>query len=146
MKKLMMTVALAAFSIVGLYAQESNPNAPQIVFEAETIDYGTIDQNENGEREFKFTNKGKEPLIITSAKASCGCTVPQWPREPIAPGESGTIKVKYDTRRVGPFHKTVTITSNASTPNKVITIKGKVNAKAAEEQAKPAPQKSKVAL
>jgi hypothetical protein len=105
----------------------------EISFEKETHDYGTIDQGANGVYEFKFKNPGKEPLIITNATGSCGCTVPVWPKEPILPGATSTIKVSYDTKRVGPFNKTVTIVSNAKESPKTITIKGVVNAKAEEE-------------
>jgi hypothetical protein len=105
----------------------------EISFEKETHDYGTIDQGANGVYEFKFKNPGKEPLIITNATGSCGCTVPVWPKEPILPGATSTIKVSYDTKRVGPFSKTVTIVSNAKESPKTITIKGVVNAKPEEE-------------
>lgn len=109
---------------------------PGIVFENETIDYGTINQNENGQREFVFTNNGDEPLVIKSAQGSCGCTVPEAPKEPIAPGAKGVIKVKYDTNRVGMFTKNVTVTTNASETPKVLMIKGDV--KAAPAPATPA--------
>lgn len=105
-----------------------NPNAPEITFEKDVHDFGTITQGGDGTYEFKFTNTGKEPLIITNAKGSCGCTVPTWSKEPIKKGEQGTIKVSYDTKRIGQFTKTVTITSNAKTATKVLTIKGTVNA------------------
>ena len=108
------------------FAQEANTNAAQISFTQETIDYVNIKKDANGEREFVFKNTGKEPLIITNCVGSCGCTVPVWPKTPIAPGEKASIKVKYDTRRVGRFQKTVTVTSNAGTPTKVLTIKGNV--------------------
>ena len=101
---------------------------PGMVFENETIDYGTIDQNANGQREFRFTNNGNKPLIIMSATGSCGCTVPDAPKEPILPGASAVIKVKYDTNRVGAFTKNVTVTSNAATTPKTLTIKGDVKA------------------
>jgi Protein of unknown function (DUF1573) len=98
-----------------------------MVFENETIDYGTINKNAEGKREFVFTNNGTEPLIITTAQGSCGCTVPTTPKDPIAPGDKGVIGVKYDTSRVGAFTKTVTISSNAEgMPSKVVTIKGTV--------------------
>ena len=97
-----------------------------------THDYGTIKQGENGECEFKFTNNGKEPLVITNCQGSCGCTVPQCPKEPILPGKSNVIKVKYDTQRVGGIYKTVTVTSNAKSGNVVLTIKGTVEAKPVE--------------
>jgi len=104
-----------------------NPNAAEITFVSEVHDYGTIKQNANGDCEFKFKNTGKEPLIITAASGSCGCTVPTAPlNTPILPGESGSIKVHYDTNRQGSFTKQVTLTSNAKTATKVLTIKGNV--------------------
>jgi uncharacterized protein (DUF58 family) len=127
MKKLLLALTFIAAGTF-TYAQESNPNAPEITFEQETIDYGTVDKGSDGTREFVFKNTGKEPLIITRAVGSCGCTVPTWPREPIAPGEKGVMKVKYDTQRVGSFSKSVTVTSNASNSSKVLHIKGIVKA------------------
>ncbi len=95
-------------------------------FEAETVDYGEILKGSDGVREFVFTNVGDEPLIVTQVKSSCGCTVPEKPKDPIAPGEKGVIKVKYDTKRVGPIRKTITVYSNADEPIKALKIKGKV--------------------
>jgi hypothetical protein len=95
-------------------------------------DYGTIKQGENGECEFKFINNGKEPLVITNCMGSCGCTVPQCPKEPILPGKAGVIKVKYDTQRVGGIYKTVTVNSNAKSGTLSLTIKGTVEAKPTE--------------
>ena len=98
-----------------------------MVFEKETIDYGTIQQNAEGKREFVLTNNGTEPLIITNAAGSCGCTVPTTPKDPIAPGAKAVIGVKYDTNRPGPFTKNVTVSSNAKgMPSKVLTITGTV--------------------
>ena len=98
-----------------------------MVFVTETIDYGTIAHNADGNRKFEFTNNGNKPLIITNTQGSCGCTVPTTPKEPIAPGAKGVIGVKYATDRVGAFTKTVTVTSNAEgMPSKVLTIKGTV--------------------
>ena len=105
-----------------------NPNAAEITFENETHDYGTIKQGADGTCEFKFKNTGKEPLIISNAKGSCGCTVPTWPKEPIMKGQTGSIKVHYDTKRVVAFTKTVTLNSNAKSDTKVLTIKGVVEA------------------
>jgi len=105
-----------------------------MVFENETIDYGTIEQNADGQREFVLVNNGNKPLIIMSATGTCGCTVPEAPKEPIAPGAKAVIKVKYDTNRVGPFTKNVNVTSNASTTPKMLTIKGEVKAAAAKVQ------------
>ena len=106
--------------------KQNNPNAPEIVFSNEVLDYGTIDYNSNGDREFKFKNTGKEPLIIQSATGSCGCTVPTPPKDPIKPGETGVIKVHYDTKRPGKFEKSITVVSNATSSPKIIKIKGDV--------------------
>ena len=97
-----------------------------IEFVEEVLDYGTIEHNSDGVRYFEFKNTGTEPLIISNCKGSCGCTVPQCPKEPILPGETGKIKVKYATDRVGAFTKNVTVTSNAVTPSKTVKIKGTV--------------------
>jgi len=102
----------------------ANGSGPEITFESEVVDYGTIDYDSNGDREFKFKNTGKEPLIIYSATGSCGCTVPIAPKEPIKPGETAIIKVHYDTKRVGNFEKTIAVASNAKTPSKTLKIKG----------------------
>ncbi len=136
MKKAFLLFGIVACSLIGVQAQGTattpakavieNPNAPEITFESEVVDYGTIEQGANGVREFKFTNTGKEPLIISNSRGSCGCTVPTWPKEPIKPGESSVIKVKYDTKRLGAINKSVTITSNAKTGTKVVRIKGKI--------------------
>lgn len=133
MKKAILTMGLFVCVAIGAKAQETttpnpvNPNAPKFKFDTEVIDYGTIEHNADGNREFKFTNVGKEPLIISNAVGSCGCTTPQWPKEPIKPGGTGVIKVHYATDRVGAFEKTVTLTSNADVPSKVLKIKGVVN-------------------
>ncbi len=98
-----------------------------IDFESKLVDYGTIDHNADGVRKFVFTNNGTEPLIIKNAKGSCGCTVPTWSREPIAPGATSEIGVKYATNRVGKFTKTITLTTNADKKPVILTIKGEVN-------------------
>ncbi|MFT6948293.1 MAG: hypothetical protein ACJARP_002726 [Vicingaceae bacterium] len=130
MKKLGAVLGLFLFFTVAVSAQESakveTAGGAEMTFESEVIDYGTIAQNADGLRVFKFTNTGNAPLIISNSKGSCGCTVPTWPKQPINPGEKGEIKVKYSTNRVGPINKTVTVTSNASTPTKVLRIKGNV--------------------
>lgn len=128
MKKLFIALAFVFAGATTVSAQEANenPNAPVISFEKTTHDFGTIEQNGNGTYAFVYTNEGKEPLQITNAKGSCGCTVPKWSRDPLPPGETAEIEVKYDTKRVGPFNKSVTITSNASEATKVIRIKGTV--------------------
>jgi len=98
-----------------------------IDFEKKVVDYGLIENKSDGARKFVFKNNGTDPLIIKNAKGSCGCTVPTWPREPIAPGASGEIGVKYDTKRTGKFTKTITLTTNAGKVPVILTIKGEVN-------------------
>ena len=97
-----------------------------IKFKTETVDYGTITQNSDGTRLFSFTNTGDAPLLITNVKASCGCTVPSYSKAPILPGESGELSIKYDTKRLGAFTKTITVTSNAEGGNKILKIKGNI--------------------
>lgn len=137
MKKVIYTLSAVLLATVFTYAQttgKTNEKAPvavqpgsqaEMTFEKDVHDFGTIEYEGNGTYEFKFKNTGTEPLIISDAKGSCGCTVPTYPKNvPIKPGESQVIKVTYDTKRPGNFTKTVTINSNAKTPQKVITIKG----------------------
>lgn len=129
MKKIFFLLLIALAAATGTKAQEiktPDPNAPEITFEKEVIDYGTIEYNANGVREFKFKNTGKSALILQDVHSSCGCLVPTWPREPIKPGESDIIKVQYDTHRVGSFEKTITVISNANTQTKVLRVKGVV--------------------
>ncbi len=107
--------------------QNNNPNAPDIVFNSTVHDYGTLKQHGDGKCEFLFTNRGNEPLILSNVRSSCGCTVPTWPREPILPGQSGVIKVKYDTKRIGAINKSIYVTSNAKVSKVTLKIKGKIN-------------------
>lgn len=137
MKKLFLLIFLLGFS-ASIYSQQNDqsitdPNAPEILFDKLTHDYGTVYTGADGTCEFKFTNTGKQPLIITTVRASCGCTVPSYPRDPIMPGQSSSIKVRYDTNRQGVIMKQVTVVSNAKTSNSVLTIKGNVVPKPAEE-------------
>lgn len=123
MKKLFV-ILLLGFSAIALSAQ--NDKSAKIEFETTVIDYGTIEKGSNGLRVFKFKNTGNAPLVVSSVKSSCGCTVPKKPESPILPGESGEIEVKYDTKRVNPIRKTITVTSNAETPTVALKIKGNV--------------------
>ncbi len=143
MKKITFFLMMTCASIMA-FAQDKkaetnneNANAAEITFESEVHDYGTMDYGADGVYGFKFTNTGKEPLIISDAKGSCGCTVPKWPKEPVLKGQSNYINVSYDTKRPGPFTKTVTINSNAKTPSKVITIKGVVKSQEQTEDQTP---------
>lgn len=121
MKKIILVAAIALISFA------TNAQA-KIQFKTDTIDYGQIDKGSDGLRIFEFTNTGNEPLIISDVKSSCGCTVPEKPKGPIAAGASSVIKVKYDTKRVGKIRKTVTVYSNATEPIKALKIKGEVMA------------------
>ena len=100
--------------------------AAKMEFKSETLDYGEIKKGSDGVRVFEFTNTGDIDLVITNVTSSCGCTIPKKPDGPVKPGESGKIEVKYDTRRVGPIRKTVTVYSNAEEPTKALKIKGRV--------------------
>jgi hypothetical protein len=150
MKKITAIVALLSMFAFAGKAQESvvpnnDPNAAEIKIENEVLDFGTVDFDANGVREFKFKNVGKSPLTITSVQGECGCTSttidgkPGWPQEPILPGKGGVIKVKYDTKRVGRFEKNVTITSNSKLATVKVKIKGEVKA-APTEAPKDAPK------
>ena len=146
MKKILITlfIGVIAYSASGQTKEEIKKDftGPIFEFETEVIDYGDIAANSDGNRVFKFKNVGKSPLIIQSVKGSCGCTVPTKPEEPIMPGDVGEIKVKYATNRIGPFSKTVTITSNAFEPTKTLRIKGRVLEEGGEALEKEKPMVS----
>ena len=102
----------------------------QMEFEEVEWNFGEITQGESVKYAFKFTNTGSDPLIITSAKGSCGCTVPEWPREPIAPGDNGVIDVKFNSKgKKGKQNKRVTLITNMVPSQKILTVKGQVNIK-----------------
>lgn len=99
-------------------------------FEEESHDFGTLEEGKLAIYEFVFENTGNQPIIISNVKASCGCTTPFWTRDPVPPGKIGKIKAQYNSKgRPGTFTKSITITSNAQTPTKVLHIKGVVNKK-----------------
>jgi len=103
---------------------------PEIVFEEEFHDFGEISEGLVAEHVFTFKNEGEGPLIISNAQGSCGCTVPVWPRQPIAPGATGEIKVSFNsTGRAGKQDKRVTLTTNAVPQTKVLNITSTVIAK-----------------
>lgn len=109
-----------------------DPNAPlpEFKFEQENHDFGTIEEGTIAKYDFEFTNTGEAPLIISNASGSCGCTVPQWPREPIAPGETGIIHVEFNSNgRPGNQTKTVTLNANTMPNKKVLRINAMVNPK-----------------
>lgn len=132
---LLLVVALSANAQRNRNAQQDEtrtPPAPAFVPTAEgpkiefinTVhDYGQITQGASGDGEFKFKNVGSEALILTNVSASCGCTVPSWPREPIMPGQESVIKVRYDTGRIGGIGKAITVFSNSVDGNERITLR-----------------------
>jgi hypothetical protein len=138
MKKILVTLAFLSLGIIAVNveatAQQSpaaaqNPNGPQFKFKgSETHDFGEIVEREDPyEHKFEFTNTGKSALIIQNVTASCGCTTPDWPKQPIAPGKTGVITVKYNSKgRVAPFNKDIFIKSNATPEPYTIRIKGTV--------------------
>ena len=104
-------------------------DGPTMKFEKETHDFGKIKQGDKVTYEFKFTNAGKSPLIIKDAIASCGCTKPEWPSTPIKPGESGAIKVTFDSRsKMGLQDKQITITANTNPAQNLVHLIGEVTA------------------
>jgi hypothetical protein len=134
MKNFLLTLSFGLVMLSNACAQtpggKADKNAPEITFESTEHDFGTLPYEGNGTTDFVFTNSGKEPLVLTNVQSSCGCTTPEWPREPIKNGQKATIRVKYDTKRAGSFTKSITVTSNAATSPVVLTIKGVVTSPA----------------
>ena len=127
MKKslLFLFVAVSFIGFSSMIVQD----APEFKFEQETHDFGKIPQGTPVSHEFTFTNTGAEPLIISKVESTCGCTVPEYTKTPIKPGETGKIKITFDAAAASPFSKMVTIRSNAKTPVKALYIKGVVQKK-----------------
>jgi hypothetical protein len=136
MKKSILLVActlLMAFATQAQTADKAavNPNASEMTFDALEFNFGTIKQGDSVNHEFEFVNNGKEDLIITNATGSCGCTVPQYPKEAIKKGSKGSIKVTFNSAgKMGMQDKTVTITSNAKNSPVILHLKGTVEAPA----------------
>ena len=118
-------VQIANCQIDNTYVK-SNPNAPEITFTKTLHNFGSVKKNASAKIDFEFKNTGKSPLILKSVTPSCDCTTPDWPKEPIMPGKTETIKVVYDTKEMGVFNKTVTVISNAVTNKIELTIQGEV--------------------
>jgi len=147
MKKMLSLLTLMTFVSVMVMAQgtptdvapaAADENGPVMSLETMVMDYGKIEQGSDPYRVFTFVNTGKAPLVIERAKGSCGCTVPTYPKEPIAPGEASEIKVRYDTNRIGKFTKTITITTNEAVKTHTLRIKGEVSPKPVEPEGVPA--------
>ncbi|MCK5855924.1 MAG: DUF1573 domain-containing protein [Bacteroidales bacterium] len=134
MNRIIIVLAIiAGFTMTSMLPSSLQGTKPHIKFENTKHDFKVIMQNADGNWEFKFKNSGKEPLIIQGVRSSCGCTVAQRPSKPILPGETASIKVRYDTRRLGVFRKTITVTSNAENGSVVLEVRGEVKAKPKEE-------------
>jgi len=147
MKKNLLSIALLL--VVGIAAQaqdkptlnnvgNENPNQAAFKFTEEEFNFGTIMQGDQVKHDYEFTNTGKEPLIISSAAGSCGCTVPEWPKEPIAPGAKAVIKVTFNSAgKQGVQDKTVTLQSNAKQNPLVLHLKGNVDKPIEQPAANP---------
>jgi len=115
--------------LVSSLAIQAQTHQDSIIFKTTTYDYGTIVEGGDGSCEFVFTNQGTTPLLLTNVHASCGCTAPEWPKAPISPGQTGVVKVKYNTAILGAFRKTITVNSTASNAMVVLNISGNVTPK-----------------
>lgn len=136
MKKILFTLGLVCAMGATSFAQTApaaDSNAGEFKFKEETWDFGNIPQGTPVKHTFTFTNTGKAPIVIQNVQASCGCTTPTWPKEPILPGKSDVIDVGFNAASPGGFNKSITITSNASTPTKMMYIKGTVEAGAKDQ-------------
>lgn len=133
MKKLILLVAFALAIGITVQAQEKSADGPIIAFEESSRDFGNITQGDKVEHVFKFENKGKTPLVISNVAATCGCTVPAWPKEPIAPGQKGEIKVSFNSAgKMGKQNSVVRIYSNASEPIEKVSLISNVLPKGAK--------------
>jgi hypothetical protein len=122
---IMSAMAFITVNSANLKANDNSPADTAIIAFTETShDYGTIQKGSDGTYVFTFKNTGNIPLVLSNVRSSCGCTIPTWPKEPIAPGKTGEIKVIYNTNISGGFQKSITINSNSGTV--VLTIKGSV--------------------
>jgi hypothetical protein len=128
MKKLysLFILLLLAGSTIAV-AQDKKTEGPQLTLQEESHDFGTIKEGVIAEYSFKFTNTGTQPLVLQDVRPSCGCTTPDWSKEPIQPGKTGIIHVKYNsTGRPGKFNKSITITTNIPNETKILFISGTV--------------------
>ncbi|MPM10238.1 hypothetical protein SDC9_56566 [bioreactor metagenome] len=125
MKRIIFSALLLCLPLIYLGAQNV-ASGPVISFEKLTHDFGDVKQGTPVTYDFVFTNTGKEPLLLSEPRSSCGCTVPSYPKEPIMPGQKKSIKITFDAEKAGPFNKQVNILSNAENSPVVIVIKGNV--------------------
>ena len=127
MKKILLVCAVILGFAYSASAQDSDK--PVFKFNAEKHDFGKIPQGTPVTTVFEFTNIGKEPLILSDVKPTCGCTIADYTKTPVKSGEKGLIKITYNAAAVAPFNKTIVVTSNAKTPTKYLNIVGEVIAK-----------------
>ena len=127
MKKVFLSLAITLGVFAAASAQTPVATGPAITVDKDVHDYGDVPFAGDGTCEFKVTNTGTEPLILSKCKGSCGCTVPMWPKDPIAPGASGEIKVKFNSKnKKGNNQKKVTLISNTDPVTTVLTITAQV--------------------
>lgn len=147
MKKIVLGLILfAGVGVCGVNAQNQVAAAASaqaaskavISFASSEHDFGTVPQGTPVTYVFNFRNTGKEPLVLSAVNPSCGCTTPEWPKEPVAPGSNAKITVTYNAANPGTFTKTVTVVSNAATPTTILTIKGEVKPSASSTSVNPA--------
>lgn len=124
MKKITLTILTVCIAIIGFTSMMVAIG--EFKFEKETHDFGNIPHNKPASYNFKFSNSGDAPIIVNEVKPSCGCSVAEFTKTPVKPGESGTVSVTYNAAAKGPFTKQFTIRSNTKTPVKTLTIKGNV--------------------
>ncbi len=125
MKKFFFCSFLLIFSL-SIYSFGQQSKGPIIKFESLVYDYGTIYQGADGNCSFTFKNEGDEPILLSNVRSSCGCTVPKWPKDPILPGQTSSIQVTYDTKRLGTISKQITVMSNATEATILLSIKGSI--------------------
>ena len=117
---------ILCFAMCSFGQEPTETKESGVVFDTLVYNYGTIEKGSDGKCSFAFKNTSDTPLILTNVAASCGCTVPSWPKNPINPGESSAIDVKYNTNNVGFFSKRITVTTNKQATPIILTITGKV--------------------
>lgn len=152
MKRIIWSTMVAALGFTACDGGQGNEGGEQeittanvestttIEFENDVYDFGSITQGEKVNHTFNFTNTGESDLVIVSAKGSCGCTVPEWPKEPIAPGQMGEIKVVFNSEgKKGKQHKRVSIVANTEPATSAVTLKGDVIVSVAEGMEEEAP-------
>lgn len=123
MKQIALSLALSCLCTFSVCAQGGQA---QIELSSKKVDFGTLAKGSKGLKALEFTNVGDVPLIISNVRSSCGCTVPTWPKRPIPAGGRASIEIEYDTQRVGPFRKSITIMSNAKVGRKLVKVVGEV--------------------